>query len=73
MRGPNTLLGGRFEYIFYFFLLGRGGKGESEAPVGGGDRFLLKIPGEGGGKAGRGRAAGRVSAANWGIFWGGGG
>ena len=27
---------------------------------------------EGGGKAGRGRGAGRVSAANWGI-WGGGG
>ena len=55
--------------IFYFFC-SRRGKGESEAPGGVGDRFLMKIPG-GGGKAGRGRGAGR-SAANWGI-WGGGG
>ena len=43
------------------------GKGESEAPGGGGGRFLLKIPG-GGGFSGRvgagGRRAGRVVAGN---------
>ena len=37
-------------------------------PGGRGIHFLLKIPGGGGGSGG----AGRVSAANWGI-WGGGG
>ena len=43
--------------IFYFFCSGRG-KGQSEAPGGGGGggRFLLKIPGRGGGfQRGRGR------------------
>ena len=40
---------------------------------GGGVDFLLNIPGGGGGlQEGRGRGAGRVSAANSGI-WGGGG
>ena len=39
-----------------------------------GDRFLLKIPGGGGGDSRTGVAdgAGRVSAANWGISGGGG-
>ena len=53
--------------IFYFFCSGRG-KGESEAPGGGGVDYLLRIPGGGG----WGVRAGRVSAANWGI-WGEGG
>ena len=39
---------------------------------GGGDRFLLKLPGGGVSRRGRGRGAGRVSATNWGILWGGG-
>ena len=40
----------------------------------GGSFLLLKIPGEGGFfQDGRGRGAGRVSAANRGIFWAGGG
>ena len=43
----------------------------SEAP-GGGGIFLLKIPGGGVSRRGRGRGAGRVSAVNWRI-WGGGG
>ena len=33
----------------------------------------MAVPRRRGWKAGRGRAAGRVSAANWGNFWGGGG
>ena len=49
---------------FFFFSSGRG-KGESEAP-GRGDRLLIENP-----RRGRGRGAGRVSTANWGI-WGGG-
>ena len=44
----NTKLGGRFGY-FLFFLLGGGGKEESEVPGGGGVGFLLKIPRGGGG------------------------
>ena len=54
-----------------FFLLGQG-EGESEAPGGGrGDRFLIENPRRGGLQRRRGRGAGRVSAANWGIFGGG--
>ena len=60
---------------FFFFLLGEG-EGESEAPgrEGGGDRFFIENPRRGGGasRRGRGRGAGRVSAANWGNFGGGG-
>ena len=41
--------------IFFIFLCWGRGKGESEAPVGGGVGFLLKIL-EGGGGAGRGGA-----------------
>ena len=41
-------LGGRFGYFLFFSALG-GGKGQSEAPAGGGIGFLLKIPGGGGG------------------------
>ena len=64
-------LGGRFGY--FLFPLGEG-EGGVEAPEGGGGSvFLLKSPGRGGLQEGRGRGAGRVSAANWGIFWGGGG
>ena len=63
------LLGGRFGYFLFFFCSGRG-KGGFEAPGGGGIHHLLKIPGGVGSR--RGRGAGRVSAANWGL-WGGGG
>ena len=57
--------------IFNFFFARGGERGESEAPGAGGCRFLLKFQ-EGGGvfRRGRGRGAGKVSAANW---WGGGG
>ena len=59
--------------IFYFFLLGEGEGGVRGDGRGGGIGFLLQIPGGGGVSGGRGgRGAGRVSAANWGI-WGGGG
>ena len=52
--------------IFIFFCLRRG-KGESEAPGGRGDRFLLKM--QGGALSGReGPRAGRVSAASRGIL-----
>ena len=64
-----------FRIFLIFFCSGRG-NGESEAPGEGGgvDQFLfLKIPGGGGvSRRGRSRGAGRVSAANWGIFGGGG-
>ena len=54
---------------FYFFCSGRV-KGESEAPGGGWViGFLLKIPGKEG--ISRMGGAGRVPAANWGIFGGG--
>ena len=42
--------------IFHFFCLGEG-KGESEAPGGEGDIFLLKIPG---------RVVSRAGGADWG-------
>ena len=56
---------------FYFFMLGEG-KEESEVPGWGDVGFLLKSQIPGGGwvcRRGRGRGAGRVSAANCG-FWG---
>ena len=54
--------------IFYFFLLGEGGKGESEAP---GVDFLLKIPG-GGGVSRRGGAEGPGGCLQRIGEWGGG-
>ena len=59
--------------IFFIFSLCSGrGKEESKAP-GRGDRFLIENPRGGGVSArGRGRGAGRLSAANWFLFWGGG-
>ena len=67
--GSVAFLGGRFG-----FSSGRG-KGEPEAPDEGGTGPLSKIPGAGGGvsRSGRGRWAGRMSAANWGILGGRGG
>ena len=48
---------GHFGYLFIFLCSGAG-KGEFEAPVGGGGcNFLLKIPGGGGGSPGRGGGA----------------
>ena len=58
--------------IFYFFSARGGGRGSPRPPGGGVVEFLLKIPEGGGISRRRGRGAGRVSAANWG-FWGGGG
>ena len=60
-----------FRIFFIFFFCSGTGKGESEGTQRGGVDFLLKIP-QGGGVSRRGRGVGRVSAANWG-FWGGGG
>ena len=58
--------------IFYTFFFARGrGIGESEVPGGRGVVFFFENPRRGGGRRGRGRGAGRVSAVNWGI-WGGG-
>ena len=57
-----------FQIFLIFFCSGEG-KGESEAPVGGGGAiFLLKIPG-GGGSLGRVGAAGGLGGCLWGI-WG---
>ena len=58
--------------IFIFFRLGEGEGGVRGRREGGVVDFLLKIPEGGGVSRRRGRGAGRVSAANWG-FWGGGG
>ena len=62
-------LGGRFDFFLFFFCSGEG-KGESGATGrGGGVRFLLKMPGEGGmvsQEEGGGEGAGRVSAGNLG-------
>ena len=59
--------------LFYFFCSGRG-KGESEAQWGGGggSRFFIENPRRGVSRRERGRAAGRVSAANWEFGEGGG-
>ena len=53
----------------FFFLLGEGEGGVRGARKGVGDRFFIENPRRGGGVP---RGAGRVSAANQGI-WGGGG
>ena len=50
--------------IFYFFSARGVGKGESEAPGGGGSIFI-KNPRGGGFLQGEGSRGGRVSAANW--------
>ena len=63
------ILGGRFGY-FYFFCSGEG-KGEPEAPGGGGD-FLWKIPGAGVSRVGGGGGA-RGREGVCGEFGGGGG
>ena len=56
--------------IFYFFLLGEGGVRSAGR---GGRGLCIEDPRRGGGGfQERGRGAGRVSVANWGI-WGGGG
>ena len=52
--------------IFYFFFCLGEGKGESEPPGGGGERFLRKIPRGGGLPCGWGPGAGRVFAGNLG-------
>ena len=60
--------------IFYFFSARGGGRGSPRRRPGGGDggSFFIEKPRRGGLQDGRGREAGRVSAANW-EFWGGGG
>ena len=61
----------KFRNFLCLFCSGRR-KGESEAPGGGKSVFNWKVP-EGGGcfQEGEVPRAGRVSAANWGIFFGG--
>ena len=60
-----------FRYFLFFFCSGRG-KGEFEAGKGGGDRFLLKIPG-GGVFSGQEGPRGREGLRRIGeFFWGGG-
>ena len=59
-----------FRIFFLFSCSGRGWG--SLRRHRGGDRFVTEIPGGGGFQEGGG-GAGRVSAANWGIFLGGGG
>ena len=59
-------LGGRFGGFFFFFCSGRG-KRESEALGRGGCRFLIANPRRGVSRRRRGRGAGSVFAANWGI------
>ena len=56
-----------FQIFFIFFCSGRG-EGESEAPGGAGGSVFYWKSQQGGGETGRGRGAGRVSAANWGIL-----
>ena len=61
--------------FFFSAWEGEGGvRGAGRRGGGGGIGFSLKIPRGGGGalQDGRGQGAGRVSAANW-VFWGGGG
>ena len=70
---PSASLCGRFGYSLIFFWSGRG-KGESEAPRGGGgigSFFFFANPRRGGGvvsRRGSSRGARRVSAANLGIL-----
>ena len=59
------------DIFFCFFCLGRG-KGESEGAGGGGGSIFYENPSRGVSRRDRGRPAGRVSAANWGIGGGGG-
>ena len=54
-----------------FFSAREGGRGSPRGQDGGG-RFFIENPTRGGGGFPGGGGAGRVSAANWGIFWGGG-
>ena len=65
-------IGGRFGYFLFFFCSGEGEGGVRGARRGGGIGFLIANPTRGGGRFPGGGGAGRVSAANWGI-WGGGG
>ena len=64
----DTLTWRTFRIFFIFFC-----SGESEAAGRGGGwgRFFIENPRRGGGFSRRGRGAGRVSAANWGILRGG--
>ena len=56
----------------FFFFSGRGGIGGSPRRQGAGGSVFIENPRRGGGsRSGRGRGAGRVSAANWGILGGG--
>ena len=57
--------------IFNFFSAQGGGRGSPRRRGGGGGWFFfMKIPERGGdSRRGRGRGAGRVSGANWGIFF----
>ena len=73
LEPSNALLLGRFGY-FYFFCSGREGGVRGAGRGGGGGRFFIDNSKRGGGglQDGRGRGAGRVSAAKWGT-WGGGG
>ena len=62
------------DILYFFFWSGRG-EGKSET-AGWSGSILYRKSQEGGGgfsRRGKGRGAGRVSAANWGIFLGGGG
>ena len=72
-RASHNILVDVSDIFIYFFRSGRG-KGESEVPGGGGGSIFIVIPRRGGGflQDGEGRGAGKVSAANWGI-WGRGG
>ena len=67
--GVRVFLGGRFGYLLVFFFCSGRGKGGSEAPGDGGGRFLLGIPGGGGGfQEGKGvsRRVVRSELGNWG-------
>ena len=68
---PPLWLGGRFGYFLFFSVRG-GGRGSSRRQEGGGDRFLLKIPGGEGCPRGE-RAEGLGGCLRRiGEFWGGG-
>ena len=71
VEGVTKILGGRFGYFIFFSARG-GERGSSRRRGGGGGGQVFIENPRRGGEAGRGRGAGRVSAANWGIFWGGG-